>query len=215
MAGMTMGGMHMSGDRAPPPRSPAAPSPDAYDAIDRMAPTVIALKLAYPVLITPPMKPGGTWAARSDAQNRTRRVNLTLNSAPGAVLRRETFGQRNWVDQTVGVGVAAHEGQLFGWPNQLISLLTAAGLFTASVSAAILWWRRRADGVLGAPLPMASPRFSLGLLAIIVVLGVLLPLLGASLVAVLVIETVVLSRVPFVRRWLGLRGRSSPTLASL
>ena len=105
----------------------------------------------------------------------------------------------------MGVGVAAHEGQLFGWPNQLVSLLTATGLIMASLSAVVLWWRRRSSGLLGAPIPAGAPKFSAGLLAIIVMLGALLPLLGASLVAVLIVERLVLTRIPPVRRWLGLR----------
>ncbi len=208
MAGMNMGG-EIGGMGVGAHRPSVAPntsiSPDAYGAIDSMVPTVTSLHLAFPVMITPPMKPGGPWAARSDAQNRTLRANVTLGATTGAVLRREAFNQRNWVDQTVGVGVAAHEGQLFGWPNQLVSLLTATGLLTASLSAIVLWWRRRADGVLGAPLPSAAPKFSLCLVAIIVILGALLPLLGSSLAAVLVLEQVLFRRIPPLRRWLGIR----------
>ncbi len=189
----------------PRPFRPVVPSGVAYAALDRVQPTVAALGLAYPVLIVPPLRAGGAWSARSDAQNRPKRVSLTLDGRTGAVLKREGFGQRNWVDQAVGVGVAAHEGQLFGWPNQLLGLFTAASLLAVSVSAAVLWWRRRPDGVLGAPLPAGSPRFSLGLLAIVVMLGVLLPLLGASLILVFLIERLVLCRIPGLCDWLGLR----------
>ncbi len=193
---------HRSGHRS---RSQRAVPPGAYSEIDRMVPVVAKLGLAYPVLITPPMEPGGPWGARSDAQDRPLRVNLTLNAQTGAVLSRTGFNQRDWVDRVVSVGIAAHEGQLFGWPNQLMNLLTASGLFTASLSAVILWWRRRPQGVLGAPLPTAPLRFSAGLLAILLVLGVLLPLLGASLIAVLLVERLVFRRVPGIRTWLGLR----------
>ena len=34
------------------------------------------------------------------------------------------------LDRIVGIGVAAHEGQLFGWFNQLLGLLTAIGYMT-------------------------------------------------------------------------------------
>ena len=193
---------HMAGMRGmagPPPR------PGAYDAVDRMAPTVSALDLAYPVLVTPPMTPGGPWTARSDAQDRPLRVNLVLDPRTGRVLHRQGFGQRDWVDRTVGVGVAAHEGQLFGWPNQLLNLFTALGLLAVSVSAVVLWLRRKPGGALGAPVPTGAPRFAAGLLAIVLALGVLLPLLGASLIAVFLAERLVLRRIPAVAGWLGLR----------
>ena len=178
------GGEEMAGMAMGPRRPRPALPPGAYAAVDRVAPTVAALHLAYPVLVSPPLRPGGSWSARSDAQDRPKRVNLTLDGRTGALLKRQDFSQRNWVDQAVGVGVAAHEGQLFGWPNQLLGLFTAMSLLAVSVSAVVLWWRRRPDGVLGAPVPAGPPRFSAVLLAIIIGLGVLLPLLGASLVAV-------------------------------
>ena len=179
--------------------------PGAYDAIDRMIPRVDALGLPRPVLIAPPMRPGGPWSARSDTQDRPLRVNLTLDPDTGVVLRREGFAQQNWVDQAVAFGVAGHEGQLFGWPNKLLNLFTALGLLTLGVSAVVLWLRRRPAGCLGAPEPLASPRFYGGLVAAILSLGVLLPLFGGSLIAVAILERLALRRMPGLRDWFGLR----------
>ncbi|MBE7219640.1 MAG: PepSY domain-containing protein [Caulobacteraceae bacterium] len=183
----------------------APPRPGSFDAVDRMAPQVAALRLAYPVLVTPPMARAGPWTARSDAQDRPLRVNLVLDPRTGAVTARQDFAQRDWVDRLVGVGVAAHEGQLFGWLNQAVNLLTALSLLAVSASAVLLWLRRRPGGRLGAPLPTGAPRFAPGLLAVLAGLGVLLPLLGASMIAVALIEGLVLRRLPAVSRWLGLR----------
>jgi uncharacterized iron-regulated membrane protein len=201
MAGMSMdhAGMHHGMQPHQEPLTLAA-----YDLVDNVVPTVAHLELPFPVLVAPPLKAGGAWSARSDTQNRPLRVNLTLDGRTGALLKRENFDQRNWVDRFVGVGVAAHEGQLFGWPNQLLSLFTAVSLLTVSVSAVVLWWRRRPDGALGAPIPTGAPRFSTGLLAIVLILALLLPLLGASLLAVFLLERLLLRRVPGVRDWLGL-----------
>jgi uncharacterized iron-regulated membrane protein len=173
--------------------------------LDRITPTVAALDLARPVLILPPSKPNGLWSGRSDAQNRPLRVDLKLDPASGAVVSRKDFAQRNLIDRIVGVGVAAHEGQLFGWANQLLGLFIAVSLLTVSTSAVVLWWRRRASGVLGAPIPAGDPRFSTGLAAIVIILGVLLPLFGLSLIAVVLLEWLALRRIPAVRDWLGLR----------
>ena len=204
MAGMAMGPVGgAAGGAAPPVRS--APPPGAYAQVDRVAPTVRTLHLAYPVLITPPLRPQGAWSARSDAQDRPLRVNLRVDGRTGALLHREDFRQRDWVDQAVGYGVAAHEGQLFGLLNQLLGLFTATCLLVVSASAAVLWWRRRPGGVLGAPIPQGAPRFSAGLLAMVLALALLLPLLGVSLGVVAVLERVVLARVPPIQRWLGLR----------
>jgi uncharacterized iron-regulated membrane protein len=199
MAGMP--GMSDMGGGA----APTSPPLLALSALDRVTPTVEALSLAPPVLISPPSKPNGPWSGRSDAQNRPLRVSLKLDPISGALVSRTDFAQRNPIDQIVGVGVAAHEGQLFGWPNQLLGVFIAVSLVSVSVSAVVLWWRRRAFGVLGAPAPEGDPRFSAGLAAIVIILGVLLPLFGASLIIVAVTEWLLLRRLPGARDWLGLR----------
>jgi len=108
------------------------------------------------------------------------------------------------LDRIVLTGVAVHEGQLFGVANQLLGLLTAFGLITLCVSAVVMWWRRRHAGVLGAPLPMERPRWSLALVAAVLVLAIYLPELGISLVLTFLTERFVLSHIPFTQRWLGL-----------
>jgi hypothetical protein len=72
------------------------------------------------------------------------------------------------------------------------------------VSGVILWWKRRDQGVLGAPKAILTPRVSWGLIALVGVLGIYLPLFGASLIAVLLLEWILLRRIPAVRNWLGL-----------
>lgn len=175
-----------------------------YDAIDLMVATAAPLNLAPPVLISPPEKEAPNWTAKSDAQNRPLRVDLVLDNITGAILKRESFRDRHPIDRIVGFGIAAHEGQLFGWPNQLLGLLTALGLNLLSVSSVILWLKRRPQGALGAPKPFQRPSFSAGLGLLIVLLGLYLPLFAASAIVVTLTERWVLRRIPSVRDWLGL-----------
>ena len=173
-------------------------------ALDRVVASAIPLKLAPPVLISPPETADGPWSAKSDAQNRILRGDVTLDGETGQVLSRVDFGQRQLVDRIVGVGVAAHEGHLFGWLNQLISLLTALGLMTVCISALVMWWRRRPVGVLGAPPPMPGSTAAAAIIGLIIVFAVLLPLLGATLILLLAVESLVLKKIPTARIWLGL-----------
>lgn len=173
--------------------------------LDRLVATVRPLAIAAPVLIAPPTRPGQPWTAKSDAANRPLRTDLTLDGATGRLLTRRDFAKRPLIDRIVGYGVAAHEGQLFGWVNQLLGLLTAIGLVLLSVSSVVLWWRRRPGATLGAPPAQAMPPVAIGFVALLVALGALLPLLGVSMLAVLLTERFVLRGVPGVRRWLGLR----------
>ena len=161
----------------------------SYAPLDRLVPAVAALRLAPPVLISPPAGPAAPWIAKSDAADRPLRTDLTLD-ASGTVLTRKDFAQRRLVDRLVGWGVAIHEGQAFGWLNQLLNLLTALGLSLIAVSGTVLWWRRRPAGGLGAP--PARPLGGMPTLALaIVMLAVLLPLFGLSLLAVLVLDQLI------------------------
>ena len=179
----------------------------SYAAIDKMIASVSPLNLAYPVLISPPTTLDGHWTAKADPQDRTRGVNLELDPNTGKILKRENFNQRQWIDRAVEIGVAAHEGQLFGLPNQLLGLFTGIGVITLSVSSVVLWWRRRPENVLGAPAAaLPKKRHRLSFLAVVVALGVYLPLLGVSLIAVRLVEAFVLRRIPLAREWLGLAG---------
>ena len=178
--------------------------PIDFTVIDTMVANVVTLRLDAPVVISAPGGRSGTWNARSNTANRPRRVTVELDPKTGAILSREDFKDRHWVDRAVGVGIAAHEGALFGWPNQVLGVLTTLGLVLLSVSGAILWWKRRDQGVLGAPKPALSPGVSWGLISIVAFIGICLPLFAASLMLVLSTEWLVLRRIPAVRTWLGL-----------
>lgn len=184
----------------------------AFDmsALDRLVPIVAARGLAPPVLIAPPRE-GTAWTVRSDAANRPLRETLKYDGTSGALLQRETFAQRPLLDRLIGTGVAAHEGQWFGLANQLLGVATALGLILVCVSAVVLWWRRRPLGVLGAPQALPAPRLAASFVAFVMLLAVLLPLFGASLLAVLLMEQLALRRVPRLARYLGLAAASIGT----
>lgn len=175
-----------------------------YSVLDRLITTVQPLNLAAPVLISPPSKKSPEWTASSKAQNRPLRADLLLDAKSGAVKSRKNFADRPLLDRIIGMGVAIHEGQLFGWLNQLLGLLTALGLILLSLSAVVLWWRRRLPGLLGAPQARATLSFAPTLIAVIVMLGVLLPFLGISLLVTLLVERWVLRYIPSTRNFLGL-----------
>lgn len=176
-----------------------------YSALDRLVATVQPLHLAAPVLISAPSKKSPEWTAKSDAQNRPLRVNLVLDASSGEIKSRKDFADRPLLDRIIAYGVAIHEGQFFGWFNQLLGLLTALGLTLLSVSAIVLWWRRRSVGTLGAPpANKQSTAYSVGLIAFILVLGILLPFFGITLLAVLLVERWVLRYIPSARNFLGL-----------
>ena len=126
---------------------------------------------------------------RAETQNRPRVRELELDASTGELLREKGFADKPLIDRVIGVGIAAHEGQLFGPANQVLGLFTALGLITMCVSAVVMWWRRRPDGRLGVPAPrVAEFRIGWGLRIAIVLLCILLPMLGAAVVLLWIFE---------------------------
>ena len=193
----------MLGEHAEHGGMPMAHPRESYMALDGIVTAVTSLRLAAPVLIAPPTHQGAPWTAKSDAANRPLRSSLTLDGQ-GRVLTCEDFRQRRLIDRIVGYGVAAHEGQLFGLANQLLGLATALSLVLLSVSSAVMWWRRRPDGILGAPVPVGRPCHGWAFAALVGMFALLLPMLGLSLLGVLATERLLLRRIPAASRWLGL-----------
>ncbi|MDE1916781.1 MAG: PepSY domain-containing protein [Sphingomonadales bacterium] len=199
MPGMAMGAMRL------------APDPAQFDRMVRAADTQ---HLAFPVLVVPPGMPAGEggsgapardWVVRSDAQDRPLRVILHY-ADDGSLLRREDLASRHPIDRVVAYGVAWHEGQLLGWVNQLVGLMTAMMLLTMAISGGVMWWRRRPQGELGAPHRFSTPGRlpGVGAWALLLFLVVWLPLFTLSLLGLLVLERLVLPFLPGVARWLGL-----------
>ncbi len=171
----------------------------------RVIATVHPLGVAAPVLVSPPKRAGGSWSIASDAADRPLRSDLKVDGASGKLVSRIDFAQRHWIDRAIGYGVAVHEGALFGLANQLLGTATALLLGLLAVSGAVMWWRRRPVGLLGAPVPAGRARFGAGLVAAAAALAIYLPLFGLTMLVVLLFEAVARRWMPGAAMWLGLR----------
>ncbi|GBQ90470.1 PepSY-associated TM helix domain-containing protein [Asaia krungthepensis] len=175
MSDSEMAGMSMDSRSEATTAQPAIP-PEGLDAVYE---TARRLAFPAPALITPPATAGAPWRLRSDAQNRPKRIEASV-TAQGQVTHITRFADKGLSDRLIGYGVAFHEGHLFGVLNLLLNLIVALLLTLASIAALILWLRRRRPGHLDAP--RASPRrIGWGALAVMGLMGVLLPELGVSL----------------------------------
>lgn len=169
-------------------------------------------KLPHPVWVKPPGAPerfgppaAMAWTVKSEAQNRPLNRTITFDVATGAEVSRTGFADKHVIDRAVNYGIAWHEGQLFGWINQLVGVLTAVALIALTVTGFLMWRRRKPEASLGAP-PMPSATHKMrGAAIILVVLAVLLPLLAASLLLLWLFDRLLLPRLPSLAQWLGVR----------
>lgn len=178
-----------------------------YDLTPAILASAQALQLAPPVELSiassdHPTGHHATWKASSQTANRPQRTDVWLK-ADGSIEKQSGFAEKKLVDRAIGIGIAAHEGYLFGWFNLVLGVLTCAGLILISVSGFILWRKRKPESVLGAP-PAMPTRVGFAVVVITFGLALFLPLLAISLVALLILELLLLRRINGVSQWLGL-----------
>ncbi|GMM91987.1 PepSY-associated TM helix domain-containing protein [Qipengyuania sp. MTN3-11] len=154
-----------------------------------------AENMAFPALVLPPHAPqrfgpptGDVWTVKSEAQNRPLVRAVTYDPRTGAELSRSGFADKHPIDRAINIGIAWHEGALFGLANQIMGLLVALALVALSVLGVAMWLKRRPRGQSGTPSQGrgVSRKFA----PIILVLALLLPLFGLSLIAIYLIDRV-------------------------
>ncbi len=131
---------------------------------------------------------GTVWHLSYIPGGATTQRTLYLDPADGRVLDDIGYGRYSPLGKAVEWGVEIHLGRQFGLVNQLLCVLVCLLTVLTVVSGTVMWWKRRPAGGLGAPSRPKSYRTPAGVVGIAVGLGVLFPLMGASLVAVLLIE---------------------------
>lgn len=162
------------------------------------------LDFAAPALLSISDVNNNEWKFASNSQNRPLRQTVIFN-ANAEVLSHQQFADQSTLDRIIGVAIAAHEGQLFGWANQLLGVLTALALVFISFSGLVMWQRRKQPGKLSAPQAKRQAKIGKGVVLIIVSLAALLPLLLISILFILLFEWLLLSHVEPVKQWLGLK----------
>jgi len=94
---------------------------------------------------------------------------------------------------------------MFGAFNQIVVLLVCLMILLSAVSGVVIWWKRRPQGRLGVPpLRHDLAKWKTAML-IMFALAVAFPLVGASLIAVWILDRILLSR---------LAGKAEPASSS-
>ncbi len=128
---------------------------------------------------------------------------LHVDQYSGRVLVSYGWAEYGLMAKAVEQGIALHEGRRYGAVNLVVMLGACLALITLIVTGVWMWWKRRPRGRAGAPARVTSRRTAYGVIAIMAVLGVLFPLAGVTMVAVLALDRLVLRRIPRLARVLG------------
>lgn len=158
--------------------------------VDAVVARVDASGLGRPYVLSIPATPGKAWSAAYMPDRVEDVRTLYLDGATGAVVGDIGFRQFGPAAKAIEWGIAVHQGQEFGPANRLVMLAGCIAVWLLGVSAGVMWWKRRPRGRLAAPPRPADRRAYLGLALIVVPLGLVYPLVGASLIAVLALDLI-------------------------
>jgi uncharacterized iron-regulated membrane protein len=121
----------------------------------------------------------------------------------GEVASTYGFADYPLLAKVVAQGIGLHEGRSLGlWSFWGSALMCLAVIFMC-VSGPLMWWRRRPRGAarIGAPRGRMPLKATPLLVAALVALGLFLPLFGATLLAALLLDQLVLRQVPALAGW--------------
>ena len=158
--------------------------------------------LAHPMTIALPSGEDGVFSVVGDAfHDPSRERTVHVDRFSGEVRSDYGFDDYPLAAQAVAQGIGFHEGRSLGLVTFWFAALFCVAVLGLCVTGPLMWWRRRParSGSVGAPRGRMPVRATPWLAAALVVLGIVLPLFGVTLVAVLLLDRFVLRRVPRLR----------------
>ena len=146
----------------------------------------LGLPVGTPVKL--PDGPRGAYSAMLFPDDiRAERV-VHLDRYSGRVLADVAYADYGIAGKATEWGVVLHTGRQFGRINQLVMLAACLSIIVLSVTSVVMWWKRRPVGRLAAPPRAGSDRTARAALVVAVLLGLIYPLLGASMLVALLID---------------------------
>ncbi|MCP3707800.1 PepSY domain-containing protein [Paraburkholderia sp. CNPSo 3274] len=187
---------------------PVPQSPDAYSATRHWTLAQVVAQMrdlgvrdGYDIVL--PATPDGVYTVSYFPPDPKAERTVYIDQYSGAVLRDIRYEDYGAVSQAISYGTSLHMGRYVGLANQLICAAISLGLGALAVTGFAMWWMRRparAKGASIAPGMLAAPpredaapplrAWKTGL----VLLGIVFPLMGATLVAVWLFDRTALRR---------------------
>jgi uncharacterized iron-regulated membrane protein len=170
--------------------------------------TVFARSLGFSgrFQVNMPAGDDGVWTVSHDSMSNDgpapwRDRTLHIDRYTGNVLADVGYADYSASARMMAVGIAFHEGDMGVWNIALNTVFCLAMIFLP-VSGLILWWKRRPERswrLAAPPRPRDMPLWK-GAAVLIAALGVMFPLAGAVMLAVVVLDWALLRHLPGLRR---------------
>ncbi|KVA58001.1 peptidase [Burkholderia cepacia] len=177
----------------PVPHSPSAPTPAPLP-LARAIAIVAGLGVTSGYTLALPSGADGVFTASYFPDDPQAERTIYLDQYSGAVLKDIRYDDYGAVSRAVSYGTSLHMGRYFGLANQIVCAVLSLGLAAMAVTGTVMWWKRRPAGKLGAPSRERGTPPMRGWIAGLVLLGIVFPLMGATIVAVWSIDRLLFGR---------------------
>lgn len=174
----------------------STPATGAPIGVDKAAAIVDGLGVSPGYTLSLPGGPTGVYSATVYPDDLSKQRVVHLDQYTGQPLIDFSYADYGPAAKAMEWGVNVHMGQEFGLANQLFLLAVCLAIILMSVSAGVMWWKRRPAGSLGVPPAPTSHGVMWGLIAIMGVVGVIFPLVGASLLVMVLLDLAFARRRP-------------------
>ncbi len=142
----------------------------------------------------------GVYSATIFPDDLSRQRIIHIDQYSGTPLVDLGFDEYGPAAKAIEWGINVHQGQEWGLFNQLLMATTCLAIVLMSVSAVIMWWKRRPRGRVGVP-PHPSDRcVYTGLWLAALAVGVLFPVTGIGILLMLAVDWLVIRTIPPLRR---------------
>ncbi|WP_018387218.1 PepSY domain-containing protein [Ancylobacter sp. FA202] len=177
----------------------STPAAGASIGVDQAAAIVDTLGVSPGYALSLPSGPTGVYSATVYPDDLSKQRVVHLDQYTGKPLIDFSYADYGPAAKAMEWGINFHMGQEFGLANQLFLLAVCLAIILMAVSAGVMWWKRRPAGSLGVPPAPTSAGVMWGLIAIMAVVGVIFPLVGASLVVMVLLDLAFARRRPKLR----------------
>jgi uncharacterized iron-regulated membrane protein len=156
--------------------------------LNKAAAIVDQLGLHRGYAIALPAGATGVYSASVYPDDLSKQRVVHLDQYTGKSLIDMSYANYGPLGRWLEFGINVHIGQQFGLANQIVLLAVCVAIIVLAVSAGVMWWKRRPSGSLGVPSAPSDREVLRGLLAILIIGGVVFPLVGVSLVIMLLLD---------------------------
>lgn len=138
--------------------------------------------------ISLPVGDTGVYAAAAYPKDVASQRMISLDQYTGKPLVDVRFGDLGGVARAIQYGIGIHKGEHWGRANQLAMLAFCLATILLSVTAAVMWWKRRPAGRLAVPPWPRDRRVAATVTVIVLALGALFPLTGLAILVMVVVD---------------------------